>query len=167
MSSETQLKEESKDLKIPKDNVDCIQARKRFMGRKMSYWLMKTREFWYLPQPSQQDGMTKDRQDKQNLFQSIPESVAVWVDTGFQGAAKLHRNTFIPIKRRKNHPLTEEEKNDNRIISSFRVVAEHAICGMKRYNCLQFPYRNKKPKLDDSLALLSAGLWNYHLSLNT
>lgn len=105
--------------------------------------------------------------DKEDVFTNIPEDVAVWLDTGFTGVKRQHFNTFIPAKRRKNHPLTEDEKETNHIISSIRVVVEHALAGMKRYQCLQSPYRNRIPKLDDKFALLSAGLWNYHLSFST
>lgn len=105
--------------------------------------------------------------DKQNLFQSIPESVAVWVDTGFQGIQKQHLNTLIPKKNTKKNPLTESDKLENRLISSFRVLVEHAIGGMKRYNSLNHPYRNKIAFMDDKLAIISAGLWNYHLSYST
>lgn len=105
--------------------------------------------------------------DKQNLFQSIPESVTAWVDTGFQGIQKQHLNTMIPKKNTKKNPLTEQDREENKIISHFRVIVEHAIGGIKRYQCLQQPYRNKIASMDDKLALISAGLWNYHLSYST
>jgi hypothetical protein len=102
--------------------------------------------------------------DKEEVFTNLPPHIAVWLDTGFQGIAKQHANTLIPKKRRRSKPLTDEEKKNNKVISSFRVVVEHAISGMKRYNCMQYPYRNRKSGLDDFFALLSAGLWNYHLN---
>ena len=105
--------------------------------------------------------------DKSGLFANLPHSVTAWVDTGFVGVQKDHPNTLIPRKRSRGKPLSEEDKQNNRLISSFRVVVEHAIGGMKRYQCLQQPYRNRKPRLDDLFSLLSAGLWNYHLSFST
>src|SRR3989344_2247633 len=102
--------------------------------------------------------------DKSGLFANLPHSVTAWVDTGFVGVQKDHPNTLIPRKRSRGKPLSEEDKQNNRLISSFRVVVEHAIGGMKRYQCLQQPYRNRKPRLDDLFSLLSAGLWNYHLA---
>ena len=105
--------------------------------------------------------------DKEDVFSALPEEVAVYVDTGFQGVQKQHTNTYIPKKRKLKQPLTDDEKEINRIISSFRVVVEHAIGGMKRYQCLQQPYRNRRLKLDDTFALLAAGLWNYHLSFTS
>lgn len=105
--------------------------------------------------------------DKQNLFQSIPESVTAWVDTGFQGVQKSHLNTLIPKKNTKKNPLTESDREENKIISHFRVIVEHAIGGIKRYNSLNHPYRNKIASMDDKLALICSGLWNYHLSYST
>lgn len=105
--------------------------------------------------------------DKAGIFAHLPAHVTAWLDTGFQGVQKQHPNTLIPKKRSRGHPLSDEDKADNRLISSFRVVVEHAIGGMKRYQCLNQPYRNRKPRLDDLFSLLSAGLWNYHLSLAT
>ena len=111
--------------------------------------------------------------DKENLFQNLPVEVTAWVDTGFEGIQYYHPNTMIPVKkpRKSKHnpnppPLTQKQKESNRLISSFRVVAEHAISGIKRYNCLQQPFRNKIRQLDDTFMLVSAGLWNYHLQLS-
>lgn len=105
--------------------------------------------------------------DKSEVFTNLPPRVSLWLDTGFVGVQKQHANTLIPKKRTKGKPLTYEEKQNNKLISSFRVVVEHAISGMKRYQCLQHPYRNRRNRLDDLFSVLSAGLWNYHLSFNT
>lgn len=110
--------------------------------------------------------------DKDNLFQNLPDKVTAWVDTGFEGIQYYHPNTLIPVKklRKSKHnpdppPLTQKQKESNRLISTFRVIAEHAISGVKRFNCLQQVYRNKKANFDDLLILTSSGLWNYHLRM--
>lgn len=114
----------------------------------------------------QKSGRRHDKRlaDKEHLLTSLPKEVALFVDTGFQGAAKLHSYTYIPKKRRKGKPLTIAEKEMNRLISSYRVVVEHAIGGIKRYRCVSEKLRNHKNFIDDTFMLLSAGLWNYHLS---
>jgi len=71
--------------------------------------------------------------DKSGLPKAIPDGVTAWTDTGFLGMEKDHSNTQMPKKASKNHPLTERDKQNNRIISGLRIVAEHAIGGMKRY----------------------------------
>jgi len=45
-------------------------------------------------------------------------------------------------------------------MSSMRVLAEHAIGGMKRFGILMGKFRNRKEKFVDDAAALCAGLWN-------
>ena len=103
--------------------------------------------------------------DKMGLG-SLPFEVSAWVDTGFQGLQKNHPNTQIPKKKRRDKPLSEKDKENNRLISSFRVTVEHAIAGMKRLRSTTDVYRNKRANFDDTLNLLSAGIWNYHLAFS-
>lgn len=103
--------------------------------------------------------------DKAVGGRNIPPDVAAWVDTGFIGLTKDHSNTQIPRKRTKKQPLTEAEKENNRLISGIRVIGEHTIAGIKRLRVTTDVYRNKLPNLDDMFMLLSAGLWNYHLTM--
>jgi hypothetical protein len=101
--------------------------------------------------------------DKNQLIQNIPKDVGIFTDTGFQGIQKQHNHVVMPHKATKNHPLTPEQKQENKLISSIRVVSEHAIGGMKRLKAASDIYRNKLANLDDTFALLAAGLWNFHL----
>jgi hypothetical protein len=105
--------------------------------------------------------------DKNLLFERIPESVALWTDTGFQGILKQHTNTLIPKKGSKKNPLTYTEKEENRVISSFRVVVEHAIAGLKRFKAYSDIWRNKIQNLDDRVMRIVAGLWNLHIEMTT
>lgn len=103
--------------------------------------------------------------DKMELG-SLPPEVCAWVDTGFVGLKKIHPNTQIPKKRSRDKPLSEDDKENNRLISSFRVTVEHAIAGMKRLRSTTDVYRNKRANFDDTLHLLAAGIWNYHLAFS-
>jgi hypothetical protein len=105
--------------------------------------------------------------DKVSFFENIPEEVALWVDTGFQGVLKQHLNTLIPKKTSKRKPLTHEEKQENRIISSFRVVVEHAIAGIKRFKAYADIWRNKMAGLDDKMMRIVCGLWNLHIRMTS
>jgi len=102
--------------------------------------------------------------DKNSVFENLPKTVDVFADTAFVGEQKVHSQIYIPKKNTKNNPLTAEEKEMNKLISSFRVVVEHAIGGIKRYRCISDKLRSKKDYIDDKFLLLSSGLWNYHLS---
>ena len=114
----------------------------------------------------QKSGRRHDKRlaDKDDIFKQIPKEVSVMADTGFQGAGSDHSNILIPKKKPKGRELTADEKETNRIISSYRVIVEHAIGGIKRYRCMSEKLRNHKPFIDDTFLLLSAGLWNYHLA---
>ena len=74
---------------------------------------------------------------------NIPQEVAAWTDTGFQGLQRDHQKTIMPMKATKYHRLTEEEKADNRLISGIRVLSEHAIAGIKRFRSTTDVYRNR------------------------
>jgi hypothetical protein len=117
----------------------------------------------------QKSGRRHDKRlaDKESVFEMIPKEVSVMADTGFAGAQKLHPNMYIPKKKTKKNPLTQEEKDMNKLISSYRVLVEHAIGGIKRYRCMSEKLRNRKSFIDDTFILLSAGLWNYHLQFST
>lgn len=103
--------------------------------------------------------------DKNSLFEHIPESVALWTDTGFTGVLKQHTNTLIPKKATKSKSLTVPEKEENRVISSFRVIVEHAISGMKRFKSYADVWRNRMQNLDDRVMRICAGLWNLHIEM--
>lgn len=105
--------------------------------------------------------------DKFQIIEHIPPNIPIWADTGFQGIQHTHINAILPQKATKNNPLTFEQKQNNRIISSVRVLSEHAIGGIKRLKAASDIYRNKKPNMDDTFMLLSAGLWNFHLQQTT
>jgi hypothetical protein len=114
----------------------------------------------------QKSGRRHDKRlaDKDSVFEMIPNEISVMADTGFIGAQKLHPNMYMPKKKSKGKPLTLDEKEMNKLISSYRVLVEHAIGGIKRYRCMSEKLRNHKPFIDNQFILLSAGLWNYHLS---
>jgi hypothetical protein len=103
----------------------------------------------------------KKQFDKSGLGNVIPKTVTLWTDTGYQGLNNNYDLTHVqPKKRTKGKPLTQEEKEENRIISSIRVVNEHAIGGIKRMKAATDIYRNKIANTDDRFMLVSAGIWN-------
>ena len=101
--------------------------------------------------------------DKYGVARYIPKNITLWTDTGFQGLQHVHENTIMPKKRRKNCPLTQKEKQENKVISGLRIVSEHAIGGFKRFKATSDVYRNKLPNMDDAMNRICAGLWNLHL----
>lgn len=103
------------------------------------------------------------------------QHLVVLVDLGYQGILKDYDGDDIQIpfkkpRKSKNNPnptLTVEEKQYNKELSKSRVLIEHAIGGMKRFNILVQAFRNRKPSFIDDVIVLCAGLWNLNLIENT
>lgn len=101
--------------------------------------------------------------ERQQHLRYIPPDVTAWMDSGFVGADAIHANSQISYRATKNHPLTDKQKQHNRIVGAFRIPVEHAIGGMKRMNAAASIWRNRLPGMDDQVMLVSAGLWNFYL----
>src|SRR3989344_7032619 len=95
-------------------------------------------------------GRVHDKRLLDKAVLHIPEGVSILVDTGFQGLQKKHGNCLIPAKKPRGGFLSDAQKAMNRLISSCRMPVEHAIGGMKRFNCVSSIYRNKNG-FDDRL----------------
>jgi len=95
----------------------------------------------------------------------IPKDVRIRMDTGFQGFLKEFPGhaVSIPVKKPKGRPLCKTFKEQNRCKSRIRILVEHAIGGVKRFNIVAHVFRNKKEHADDRAMVITCGLWNYHL----
>ena len=99
--------------------------------------------------------------------------VNVWLDLGFQGAAREYGSNsqiILPHKRpkkSKNNPkpkLTAAQVKHNQAHARIRVAVEHAIGGMKAFHCLTHRIRNHLTSLIEYLFWLPAGLWNLKIA---
>ena len=88
-----------------------------------------------------------------------------FVDLGYLGFEKDFpcKTLQIPEKKPKNKQLTDEQKESNRQKSKLRIKVENAICGIKRWSCLNERYRNRKKDVEDTIIRIAAGIWNLHL----
>ena len=84
-------------------------------------------------------------------------------DSGYTGIKKLQSNTRLPKKSSKKRPLTEEEKEQNRTISSVRVVNENIIGSLKRFKIISDWYRNRRKRFGLRFNLI-AGIQNLELN---
>ena len=66
----------------------------------------------------------KKQIDKNHIIHFIPETVDVFVDSGFQWVQHIHKNTYIPKKATKKNSLTKDQKEENHSISRIRVIIE-------------------------------------------
>jgi transposase len=68
----------------------------------------------------------------------------------------------MPKKRSKKNPLTEEDKKNNRQLSSDRVLNENEIGNLKRFKITSDRYRNRRKRFSSRFNLI-AGIYNLEL----
>ena len=84
-------------------------------------------------------------------------------DSGYLGLANGHPNSRLPRKKSKHHPLTDEQKKDNRQLARERFVIEHIIRSLKIFRILAERYRNRRKRFGLRFNLIVA-LYNYELA---
>jgi hypothetical protein len=92
----------------------------------------------------------------------LPVCVVLQADSGYQGLKKFHAHCELPIKSTKKYPLTKEQKRDNHILSSSRVLVENVIRRLKIFKVLSERYRNRRKRFGLRLNLIAA-ICNYQL----
>lgn len=117
-------------------------------------------------------GSVHDYRDFKNNFPpeyNWLDGMQVEVDLGYQGIVKDYPTAQIAIpfkkpRKSRNNPdtgLSDSKRQQNRLLSSSRVVVEHAVAGLKRFSIVVHNFRNHLPHFIDTIILLIAGLWNF------
>lgn len=106
---------------------------------------------------------------KKHDFRLFKESRIYWneeirgvTDTGYTGIKKIRRNAVLPKRASKNHPLTKQEKEENRAISSERALNENVIGKLKRFKIMAERYRNRRRRFGLRFNLI-AGIHNHEI----
>ena len=94
-----------------------------------------------------------------------PDGVTLWQDSGFQGHFPENITVKMPDKKPKGKELSAEQKENNRSISSSRIVVEHAIGGVKICRIVKDRFRCHKNGFDDLVMELACGIHNLRVSL--
>ena len=89
----------------------------------------------------------------------IPGDVRLFVDSGYQGIDKIHKEVDFPYKKPKNGELDKEEKEYNRGLSNLRVKVENIIGDMKLFKIMGNRYRNKRKRYGIKVNII-AGIVN-------
>lgn len=109
-------------------------------------------------------GKTHDKKIADTHY-SIPRGFTLWQDTGYQGYRPQGVNIQQPTKKPRGKPLTAQQKETNRVISSFRVRVEHTIGSIKRYRILKDECRLRKNQFVHTIFRTCAALHNFRLKL--
>jgi hypothetical protein len=94
------------------------------------------------------------------LAQLAPDEAAM-MDKGYTGIANDYpeAKVYLPHKARRNHPLTEEQKAYNRLLAHYRIVVEHTIAQMNRFQVLRQVFRHRRES-HTQVVRIAAGLVN-------
>ena len=109
------------------------------------------------------EGKKHDKKVSDEAGFELPARSFLYQDTGFQGFALENVIIMQPKKKPKGKELTQEDKDNNRQISSVRVRVEHAIGGVKRYRIVKDKIRNWKGDFCDQVMATCCGLHNFRL----
>lgn len=107
-------------------------------------------------------GSTHDKRIADRCYR-IPQGCTLWQDSGYQGYHPEGVEIRQPKKKPRTRELTQEQKELNRYISSFRVRVEHAICSVKRYRIVKDECRLRKNHFVDKVFLSCAALHNFRI----
>ena len=88
--------------------------------------------------------------------------IAFLADSGYQGIDKIFEQSLTPKKKSKLHPLTDQDKDLNHLISSIRISIEHVNSQLKIFRLLSERYRSKI-KTFSLRAIIICYFYNYCL----
>lgn len=108
------------------------------------------------------DGSRHDKKDLEanKVVENIPEHVGIDVDLGYKGLENDYVGIRMPKRKPRTRDLSDADKEANRELARQRVVVEHEIGHVKRYNCVSHIYRNRRVRFEDRLMLVCCGLSN-------
>lgn len=86
----------------------------------------------------------------------VKEETKLDLDSGYQGIKNQHKNSQTPHKSSKNKKLTKHQKEENRELSSRRVLNEHVIGRIKRFKIIKDTYRNRRKRFALRFNLIAA-----------
>jgi hypothetical protein len=69
--------------------------------------------------------------------------------------------TYQPKKKPRGQELSAEDREQNRLISKVRIIAEHVISGIKRCRILKDVFRNTRAGFADLVIVIACGLHNF------
>ena len=96
---------------------------------------------------------------------TFPPGCVLFQDTGFQGFEPEKVCTYQPKKKPRKQELSAEDKAENQMISSIRILVEHVISGVKRCRIVHEVFRNTTAQFDDLVMEIACGLHNFRTTL--
>jgi len=89
-----------------------------------------------------------------SIGSAVADDIIMRGDSGYQGILKFHKNSETPKKKPKGGVLTEEEKAENRRISSNRMLIENINAKIKVFKITANKYRNRRKRFALRISLI-------------
>jgi IS5 family transposase len=102
------------------------------------------------------NGSEHDFQLFKNSRCILAQETCLLADAGYQGVVALHSNSQTPAKKSKLHPVSHEQKADNRALSRKRILIENIIRRIKIFRILSDRYRNRRKRFGLRFNLIAA-----------
>lgn len=112
-------------------------------------------------------GATHDKkiaeQQYLHALSNAKAKIILWQDTGYQGFAPNGVKIIQPQKKPRGKELTQVQKDGNKLISTVRIMVEHAIGSTKRYRIVKDECRLRKNKYPYKVFAICAALHNFRI----
>lgn len=94
-----------------------------------------------------------------------PDEEAAMTDSGYDGLSKDYpdHTLYTVAKARRNHPLTPEQKDFNRVLGRYRIIVEHTLAQMNQFQILAQMYRHPRERHEEVVRVV-AGLVNRRIA---
>lgn len=165
--SETTLLHDATEREVPRP-LEAEEQQEKYSGKKKRHTVKNaviTTALCYILLVSLTfSGSVHDKKIADQSYR-IPPGFRLGQDCGYQGYRPAGVTIVQPLKKPKGKELTDEQKQENRKISSFRVRIEHAIGSVKRCRIVKDECRLRKNNFVNTVFRTCAGLHNLRLSL--
>lgn len=101
--------------------------------------------------------------ERSGLCERVPEEGGIGGDKSYPGIDKLHKGGATPRRKPRGQEPSEEDKAYNRAFARERIVVEHGIRRLRRYECLSQTDRHHRTKHTGRVRAV-AGLVNRRLA---
>lgn len=172
LPKKTLLQEEIEEVLIDATESQIERPKKwqrDFYSGKKKRHTLKTQvvrdRWWKILRIHITQGKTHDKKLYDNSDLHIHKNTKKRMDSWYQWVQQKESNVIIPQKSSKKHPLTKEEKQENREKSKLRIPVEHTMGRIKQFKITAHPYRNRRKRFWLRMNLI-CWILNYELEVS-
>ncbi len=102
------------------------------------------------------------------ILDCLPGEIRKHLDLGYLGIENdfPDHSCILPERKPRKRELTVQQKRNNRRKARIRIIIEHAVAKLKKFQILSQTYRNKRKKYNDKFQIV-AGLVNLRMGFAT